>query len=250
VPLDPFRAGKVHLLDGVTPSSIDGEALGRFQVYSRDPAPWSAPSGVRVQDGEVHGPHGPVTCRIYVPASATDIGLVWVHGGGFSTGDLDMPESHVVSAELTARAGAVVVSVGYRLAGDGVRYPVPIDDVEAVWTSVTHGKELAGTEGIQRLSLGGASAALALSTAMRVRDAGTPLLSALLLAYPFAHFPNPAPERAQRGARRSPGPAALLPGSRGRHGAQLRRTTDGPSARRPTWRGSAAWSAARASGGF
>ena len=31
---------------------------------------------------------------------------------------------------------------------------------------------------------------------MRVRVAGTLLPSALLLAYPFAHFPNPAPEPA------------------------------------------------------
>ncbi|MGY0390623.1 alpha/beta hydrolase fold domain-containing protein [Nocardioides sp. WG-D5] len=198
VPLDPFLAGKVRLLDDVARSSQEGEALDRFQEYSRDPAPWSTPHGVRVEHGEVSGPHGPVPCRIYLPATTTGIGLVWVHGGGFSSGDLDMPEAHVVSAELAARARAVVVSVGYRLATEGVRYPVPIDDVAAAWTSVAHGKELACTDGIERLCLGGASAgaALALSTAMRVRDAGGSLPSALLLAYPFAHFPNPAPEPA------------------------------------------------------
>jgi acetyl esterase len=54
--------------------------------------------------------------------------LVWMHGGGFSAGDLDMPEADVVARELVERAGIAVVSVDYRLAA----YPAGLDDVVAV----------------------------------------------------------------------------------------------------------------------
>ncbi|WUL73458.1 alpha/beta hydrolase [Streptomyces sp. NBC_00343] len=45
-----------------------------------------------------------------------------------------MPEAHPFSAELACRARAFVVSVDYRLARDGVHYPVPIDHVHAAWS--------------------------------------------------------------------------------------------------------------------
>ena len=57
--------------------------------------------------------------------------LVWMHGGGFVAGNLDMPEADWTARELALRAGAVVVSVDYRLCNDGVHFPVPHDDVLA-----------------------------------------------------------------------------------------------------------------------
>ena len=57
--------------------------------------------------------------------------LVWAHGGGFLGGDLDMREADWTAREVCVRAGAVVVSVDYRLAVDGVCYPVPHDDTVA-----------------------------------------------------------------------------------------------------------------------
>ena len=44
-------------------------------------------------------------------------------------GDLDMPRGRPDGARGRVRAGAVVVSVDYRLAVGGVHYPVPLDDV-------------------------------------------------------------------------------------------------------------------------
>jgi beta-galactosidase len=146
-------------------------------------------------DLEVAGPHGPIPVRVYEPAGQAEAVLVWAHGGGFRHGDLDMAEADMVSAELSRRANAIVFSVGYRLAVDGVRYPVPIDDVHAVWTWVTARDDLPA-----RRALGGASAgaALAVATALRTTaPPGTALRTTadrpdlLLLAYPFAHFPTP-----------------------------------------------------------
>ncbi|WP_259453044.1 alpha/beta hydrolase fold domain-containing protein [Streptomyces ginkgonis] len=210
MPLDPFLAGKLHLIDGLAwPERPDPEVERRFEEFFRDPAPWSPPA-LSVEDRLVPGPHGEVPVRVYRPDEGTPgRALLWLHGGGFAAGDLEMPEAHLVAAELAARAGALVVSVGYRLAGNGVRFPVPVDDAVAAWRWLTGGADRPGYRG--PVALGGASAgaALALSTALRVRDeaggtgtgpsgtAPAPVPpAALLLAYPFAHFPVPAPDDA------------------------------------------------------
>jgi acetyl esterase/lipase len=150
----------------------------------------TVPPGITVRELSIPGPHGPIPLRTYRRVGESSGAALWVHGGGFRHGDLDMPEAHTVSAELAARSGALVVSVGYRLAVDGVRYPVPVDDVHAAWTW------LCTTSGDATPALGGASAgaALALATAMRARDTAARLPDALLLVYPFAHFPVPAPD--------------------------------------------------------
>jgi acetyl esterase/lipase len=83
-------------------------------------------------------------------------GLVWAHGGGFAAGDLDMPEADWVARSLAAR-GVTVVSVDYRLVGDGCRYPAPSDDVLAAWRwTLAHADELGLDR--DRLAIGGASA--------------------------------------------------------------------------------------------
>jgi len=188
VPLDDFLAGKLHLIEGIQPDQLaDAETRARRLEFNRDPAAWQPPA-VAVEDLEIPGPHGSIPVRLYGRRDATSA-LVWLHGGGFRAGDLDMPEAHVVSTELAARADALVASVGYRLAQGEVRYPVPLDDAHAAWRWFTTEMRPGG-----RVALGGASAgaALALSTAIRERDAAGRLADLLLLAYPFAHFPNPA----------------------------------------------------------
>ncbi|MHB1171906.1 MAG: alpha/beta hydrolase [Lacisediminihabitans sp.] len=140
------------------------------------------------------GPSGSVPVRVYHPADPTD-GLLWVHGGAFSGGDIDMPESDWVARSLAA-LGHLVVTVDYRLASASVRYPVPSDDVLAAWSwFVQHATEL----GIAKPPhLGGASAGgnLATGATIRIRDhdpvAGdAPLPASLVLAYPTLHAVQP-----------------------------------------------------------
>jgi len=115
-----------------------------------------------------------------------------VHGGAFVTGQLDMTEAHVVSAELAAR-GAVVASVDYRLATRTLRYPAPLDDVDAAWRWFSNAAAYLRTD-VSRLGIGGASAGgnLAAAATLRERDGAAPLPTAMLLAYPLLHFPVPA----------------------------------------------------------
>ncbi|MFF4357664.1 alpha/beta hydrolase fold domain-containing protein [Streptomyces sp. NPDC001604] len=190
MPLDPYLAERLHLLAGMTFADLaDPDALARFVEFAQDPTEWTQPD-IAIDNREIAGPHGPVPLRTYTPRRAATSAMLWVHGGGFLGGDLDMPEAHVVASELAARAGALVVCVDYRLATDGVRYPVPLDDVCAAWRWLRTGP--AADAG--RVALGGASAgaALALSTALRDREEALRPADLLLLAYPFAHFPVPA----------------------------------------------------------
>ena len=199
MPLDPHLAARLPLVETIQDMRLEPtpEEAELAAAFHEDPGPWAEPA-VDTEDIAVPGPHGPVPLRLYRPRGARpDRGLLWVHGGGFAAGTLDWNEAHVVSAELCARAGAFVASVDYRLASETVRYPVPLDDVSAAWAWLASPEGLAaafGTDAPGPLALGGASAgaALALATAVRLRDDAGHAPSCVLLAYPFAHYPVPA----------------------------------------------------------
>jgi len=191
MPLDPYIAAKAERIVGLVRSDLeDPEARARFHEYFADDEPWTRPAELTVSDEVVDGPGGPIPVRVYRPPLESAAPLVWMHGGGFAFGDLDMPEADMVSSELAARAGCTVISVDYRLATPEVPFPAPVDDVLAVW------QRFAASSPLGAPAIGGASAgaALAVSTALRARDEGLVMPRALLLAYPFLHFPNPAPE--------------------------------------------------------
>ena len=103
------------------------------------------PEVAAVSDHAVPGPHGDVPVRVYVPiiphppegnpqpggevpASAGTTGLpvcMWFHGGGWIYGSVDSNDA--TCRALANAAGAIVVSVDYRLAPEN-KFPVPFDD--------------------------------------------------------------------------------------------------------------------------
>ncbi|UUT34612.1 alpha/beta hydrolase [Microbacterium elymi] len=152
---------------------------------------------VEVGDVPIIGPHGPVPARLYRAQGRARSAFVWVHGGAFVGGDLDMPESNWVALEFAA-AGIPVLSVDYRKALRGVRHPVPADDLRAAWLHATaHAAELFGVDA-GAVHLGGASAggALVAGLALRLRDEHGPMPASLVLSYPFLHpiLPPNTPE--------------------------------------------------------
>lgn len=135
--------------------------------------------------------------RVYPATNPNGSGLVWAHGGGFAFGDLDMPEADFVARTLAA-AGTTVVSVDYRLATGGIRFPVPLDDVIAAW-EWTHARR--GELGLDRLAIGGASAGGNLAAAAALRLAGTETAPDLVvLAYPTLLAIQPPPDARLRKA--------------------------------------------------
>ena len=150
------------------------------------------PGGVDMTDVTIEGRHGDIPARGYRGStSPSGAALVWVHGGGFVGGDLDMPEAHWVGVEL-ARRGIPVLSVDYRKCLDGVHYPVPLEDVLDAWLWVTALEPGFGVTP-DKLHLGGASAGahLCAGVTKRLRDECGPLPASLVLAYPNLHAQSP-----------------------------------------------------------
>jgi len=96
---------------------------------------YTPPSDVLVSENAVGSFDGyQVPIRIYrqESLSAESPLLIWMHGGAFMGGGLDMPEAHVTSFELAHRARATVVSIDYRLCTDEIKFPTPQRDALAV----------------------------------------------------------------------------------------------------------------------
>ncbi|MEY2467703.1 MAG: acetyl esterase, partial [Actinomycetota bacterium] len=167
----------------------------------------SALTTASIDEVSIPGPHGPIGARVYRAGAAT-AALVWLHGGAFAFGDLDMPEAEWVALTLASH-GVTVCSVDYRLATDGVTHPAPGDDVLAAWRWATGASQPLGNHPVH---LGGASAGacLAAATAKRIRDLGEPLPASLVLAYALVHAELPPPSDDLRRALEHPPPGAFL----------------------------------------
>lgn len=138
--------------------------------------------GVATQD---HRLAEGVDVRSYVPEGASQGRpiVVYLHGGGFVSGSVNLNDS--TCRILAAEGDLVVVSVGYRLAPE-YPYPVPLDDSDrALRWAHRVGRELFGADP-SRLAVAGGSAggALAAALALRTRDRGDPEIALQVLIYP------------------------------------------------------------------
>lgn len=136
---------------------------------------------VTVRDLTIAGAVGPRPARAYTPAGATEPGpaLVFFHGGGWVTGDLDTHDG--LCRKLAALGGVRVIAVDYRLAPEHP-YPAAADDAIAAYRDVVaRADELRVRR--DRLGVTGDSAGGNLSAvvALAVRaDPHPPVLQALL----------------------------------------------------------------------
>lgn len=135
-----------------------------------------------VEDLSIDGPGGPLALRLYRPGVPAPPLLVFLHGGGWVIGDLDIQDG--LCRALANRAGCAVLSVDYRLAPEHP-FPAAADDAWAAcrWAAA-HGADLGVDPG--RLGVAGDSAGgnLALGVALRARDGGAPSLRLCLLTCP------------------------------------------------------------------
>ncbi|MFC8845616.1 MULTISPECIES: alpha/beta hydrolase [unclassified Micromonospora] len=122
-----------------------------------------------------------VPIRLFRPTRASDLWLVWAHGGSWTGGSVGGAWHHAC-ADLARLAGGTVVSVDYRLAPRH-RHPAALHDVLDVmdWAQRQADREQPGS----RIAVGGDSAGgtLASCAALVWRDRHRPL-GAQVLAYP------------------------------------------------------------------
>jgi acetyl esterase len=178
--LDKLAAAGLPTVDRMTPE----QARTQMDVSTRFLG--RLPRVARVEDRTILGPGGDLPLRVIAPVNReegpTPV-LVYYHGGGWVVGDLASHEG--VCRALANASGAIVVSVGYRLAPEH-RFPAAADDAYAAlaWFA-----EYAGEVGGDptRLAVCGDSAGgnLAAAAALMARDRGGPALALQVLAYPI-----------------------------------------------------------------
>ncbi|MFJ3200821.1 alpha/beta hydrolase [Streptomyces sp. NPDC086989] len=188
------------------PGPGDVEAL-RAAAGGARPA---GPGVASVRDGDASG----VPVRVYDPApgSAGRPLVVFLHGGGWVICGIGTHDA--TCRRLAAGSGAVVVSVGYRLAPEHP-WPAAADDALTV---LLWARAQAGALGCapHRVVLAGDSSGgnLAAVTALRAPE----LVAGQLLVYPpldaaAAPTPHPKPKPSQASAAATAATAAEAPGS-------------------------------------
>ncbi|MFD8940303.1 alpha/beta hydrolase [Streptomyces sp. NPDC059578] len=173
--MDPELEAFVHLLP---PADLTDPVAFR-EVYAALATEKSVPEalGLEIEDRTVHADPD-VAVRIHRPDQAQGA-VVWLHGGAWVVGDLDVGQHWGVL--IAERSGATVISVDYRLSPEN-RFPAALDDTYAAlaWTY-----ENAAELGIdpERIAVGGHSAGanLAAAVALRARDENGPPIRFQLL---------------------------------------------------------------------
>ncbi|NLU73612.1 alpha/beta hydrolase [Streptomyces sp. HNM0575] len=153
------------------------------------PQPPHLPPVGEVSDRLVPGPEGApeVPVRVYRPheegsAPGGTPTVVFLHGGGWVLGSLDSHDSTVRA--MCRASGAVIVSVGYRLAPEA-RFPEPADDAYAAlcWAAENIA-DLGGDPGALLVAGDSAGGNLAAACTLMARERGGPAIAHQLLIYP------------------------------------------------------------------
>ncbi|MEV6924851.1 alpha/beta hydrolase [Dactylosporangium sp. NPDC051485] len=182
---DPELSPVVAMLPVLDISDIAAARAQMLQMRELRPAFAPSPS-LEISKRFIPGPPGDPDVEVCVIRPNDEQhgrpGMLWIHGGGFVLGDVDGDLE--TAAGIAVGAGAVVVSVEYRLAPEHP-FPAPVEDCYAAlrWTA-EHADEL-GID-LNRLAVGGLSAGggLAAAVALLARDRGGPSLCFQLLDIP------------------------------------------------------------------
>ena len=184
MPVDPQTQMILDLVNSAAPDvPVERTAETSREAYRGLAATLPPGPDVAVADRTIPGPAGDIPIRTYTPAGDGPFPvLVFLHGGGWTIGDLDTHDHP--ARTLCAEAGVVVVSVDYRLAPEHP-FPAALDDAWAAvrWVA-EHGDEVGADA--RRLAVGGDSAGgnLAAVVALRAREEGGPEIALQLLVYP------------------------------------------------------------------
>lgn len=176
--LDEDQARGAPPLETLSPAEARLGALDAKRRNGGDPEPVAS-----VYDFEIPGPSGTIPVRVYTPDVQWPApGVVFFHGGGWVVCDLETHD--VICRGLARRAGAIVVSVDYRLAPEH-KFPAGLDDCFAATRWVAENAKDLGIDP-SRLAVAGDSAGgnLATVVAILARDAGGPKLALQCLVYP------------------------------------------------------------------
>jgi acetyl esterase/lipase len=185
VPLDPKAK---ELLDEVAASGRPNahllpvpEARANFEALFESLG--AGEEVAEVRDVQIPVKGGSIPARLYRPdGEGTLPVVVYYHGGGWLLGSVTAYD--IVCRALANASGAVVLSIGYRLAPEH-KYPTAVEDAYAAarWAA-ENAPDLGGDR--RRVAVAGDSAGgnLAAVVALQARDLTGPRLGFQLLVYP------------------------------------------------------------------
>jgi acetyl esterase len=143
-----------------------------------------AEPSVQIGDQRYPGPTAEQLLRIYTPPGEGPFPVVaWIHGGGFWMGD-ELAMWDATCSRLAKQVGAIVASIGYRLAPEHP-FPAAVEDSFAGLRFVAaHAGEWRGDASRLAVMGGSAGGNLAAVMAQRARDEGGPALAYQVLIVP------------------------------------------------------------------
>ncbi|QQL50219.1 alpha/beta hydrolase [Mucilaginibacter ginkgonis] len=171
--LPPVEARKNH-----TPTDAVMDIMKKYNI----PMP---PTTVDTIGKEIPVAGGTIHLKIYTPKSTGPYPvIVYYHGGGFVIANINVYNAS--SQMLAEKMGAVVISVGYRLAPEN-KFPTAHNDAFAAYQwAVNNASSLHGDA--RKIALVGESAGgnLAVNTAIMARDKKIQLPVGIVAVYPIA----------------------------------------------------------------
>lgn len=155
-------------MESLSPGDARRQIARTARTFSGTPLPIA-----RVETVSIPGLDGPIPARFYRPSLAAGAQplLVYLHGGGWVVGDLDVYDP--VCRFLAREAGVCVLSVDYRLAPEH-RFPAAVDDALSAFRFAAENASSLGVDA-RRIAVGGDSAGGNLSAVvsqLAARDGG------------------------------------------------------------------------------
>jgi acetyl esterase len=183
MPVDPAIQQILDGLAATTPTALEDMSPAELRSVMEQMAAIFPGPEVETEDRTIPGPRGDLPVRIYRPEGDGPFPVaVFFHGGGFVIGSIASHDATCRS--LCQRAGAVFVSVEYRLAPEHPFPAAPEDCYAATRWVFEHGAEL-GVEP-SRLAVIGDSAGgnLAAVVCLMAKERGGPPIAFQALVYP------------------------------------------------------------------
>jgi len=138
----------------------------------------------QVRELRISGSTGPIGARLYHPAPGNPSlpPIIYYHGGGWRTGDLDSHDR--ICRRLARRCRLPVLAIDYRRTPE-YHYPAALDDAYAALQWVAANGSTIGIDGARPVVMGdSAGGNLAAAVCLQARDAGGPAISYQVLVYP------------------------------------------------------------------
>ncbi|WP_228282370.1 alpha/beta hydrolase fold domain-containing protein [Brevibacterium atlanticum] len=152
-------------------SPADRDTLAKRAEYRAERTLWNegGPIMARTDDRHIRAAGVDVPIRIHRPtAEAVLPGIVFLHGGGYSVGDLDTHDR--IMRVLAEATGSAVIGVDYSLSPEAA-FPQALHECAAIVDDLArHGREY-GLDGARLAAAGdSAGASLAIGAALLLRD--------------------------------------------------------------------------------